>query len=133
MKIKKIISTGKALAIAIIVLGAIHGAATFSPLMSDGLLCLDKGKMNAMLYMSLIAGASLILSGIILLMLFNHVENHKFLTSSILVIGVFLALNGVLAVCLMKENPFAWLAYFINTFMLLITIFLKTNFKTIQL
>jgi len=41
MKTKKLISIGKTLAIAIIILGVIHDAATYSPLIKGGLSCVD--------------------------------------------------------------------------------------------
>jgi uncharacterized membrane protein HdeD (DUF308 family) len=125
MKTSNILSTIKALAYAIITLGIIHEAATYSPLIKGGLTCLDKGNMDAMLYMSLICGASLILSGIIILMLLKHVENHAFLTQPILVLGAFLAVNGILSVIYMFDNPFAWLALLLNLAMFWLTFILK--------
>lgn len=63
MKTRKLIAWGKGLAIAVLVLGLIHLIATFTPLILEGLACLDEENLNAMIYMSLICGASLILAG----------------------------------------------------------------------
>lgn len=120
MKTKRMLSLGRMLSIAIIVLGVIHDVATFTPLIKGGLACLDNGNLKAMLYMSLICGTSLILAGIVLILLLRKVEQHTFLTSSVLVIGVFLALNGVLAVVYMFDNPFAWIALLLNISMFFI-------------
>lgn len=119
------LSLGRMLSIAIIILGVIHDVATFTPLIKGGLACLDNGSLKAMIYMSVICGASLILSGFVLLLLLKQVERHVFLTSPVLVIGVFLAVNGIVAVVYMFDNPFAWIALLLNLSMFFITISLK--------
>jgi hypothetical protein len=125
MKTNKLISLGKIFAIAILILGVIHDVATFTPLIKGGLACLTPGDLNAMIYMSLICGTSFILSGLVLLLLLKKVEQFSFLTSTILLIGVFLALSGILSVVYMFDNPFAWLALLLNLIMFVITIGLK--------
>lgn len=46
-------------------------------------------------------------------------------TSTVLLIGVFLAISGVLSVVYMFENPFSWMALLLNLSMFFITIGLK--------
>jgi len=125
MKTNKLISLGKIFAIAILILGIIHDIATFTPLIKGGLACLTPGDLNAMIYMSLICGTSLILAGLVLILLLKKVEQFVFLSSTILLIGVFLALSGILSVVYMFDNPFAWLALLLNLIMFGITIGLK--------
>jgi len=127
MKTNKLISLGKILAIAILILGFIHDIATFTPLIKGGLVCLNPDDLNAMIYMSLICGTSFILSGSVLRLLLRKVEQYAFLTSTILVVGIFLALSGVLSIVYMFDNPFAWIALLMNLSMFIITIGLKIN------
>lgn len=121
----KIITTGKFIAFAILILGIIHDIATFSPLIQDGLTCLTPDSLNAMIYMSLMCGASLVLCGILLLIMLRKVEQMMFFGLPMLVIGIFLALNGILSVIFMFDNPFAWVALLLNLTMFGITIKLK--------
>lgn len=125
MKTKHLISAGKILSYAILILGIIHNIATFTPLIQEGLTCLDQGNLNAMIYMSLICGSSLILSGLVLIMLLRKVEEYRFLTSIILAIGVFLGLNGILSVVYMFDNPFAWISFVLSMGMFIISLGLK--------
>lgn len=125
MKINRLISLGKILATAIIILGIIHDFASFTPLIKGGLGCLSPDDFKAMIYMSLICGTSFILSGFILILLLKKVEQYKFLTSTILFIGVFLAVSGILSIVYMFNNPFAWIALLLNLSMFIITIGLK--------
>ncbi len=129
MKTKKLISTGKVFAIAILLLGVIHDIATFTPLIKDGLNCLTSDKLNAMIYMSIMCGTSLILSGIVLFMLLKKVEQFRFLSSTILLIGIFLLISGILSIIYMSDNPFAWIALLLNLCMFIITIGIKLNNK----
>jgi len=125
MKTKKLISIGKSTAVAILILGIIHDIATFTPLIKGGLACLTPGDLNAMIYMSLICGSSFILSGVVLILLLKKVEQFAFLLSTILLIGVFLAISGILSIVYMFDNPFAWIALLLNLSMFIITIGLK--------
>lgn len=63
--------------------------ATFTPLILEGLACLDEENLNAMIYMSLICGASLILAGWLLNVLLKRLEEHRFLMVPILGLGGF--------------------------------------------
>lgn len=125
MKINRLISLGKILAIAILILGIIHDIATFTLLIKGGLNCLSPGDFKAMIYMSLVCGTSFILSGFVLTLLLKKVEQFVFLTSTILLIGVFLAVSGVLSIVYMFDNPFAWIALLLNLSMFIITVGLK--------
>lgn len=120
MKTKTLFSIGKSLAIAILVLGVIHDVATFTMM---------KGGLDAVTYFSLICGTSLILCGIILLQLFEKVSEYSFLQPTILLIGTFLALNGILATICMLDNPFAWIALLLNLSMFVLILKLKLALK----
>ena len=96
--------------------------ATFTPLILAGLACLDAENLNAMIYMSLICGASLILAGWLLHALLKRLEEHRFLMVPILGLGGFLALNGVLSVYYMLNDPFAWLAFLLTVAVLIVVL-----------
>ncbi|HZK03766.1 MAG TPA: hypothetical protein VFC94_05105 [Bacteroidaceae bacterium] len=125
MKINRLISLGKIFAIAILILGIVHGIATFTPLIKNGLDCLNPDDFKAMIYMSLICGTSFILSGVVLIMLLKKVEQFVFLNSTIMVIGFFLAVSGILSIIYMFDNPFAWIALLLNLSMLVIAVSIK--------
>lgn len=131
MKTNKLISLGKVFAIAILVLGIIHDVATFTPLIKGGLACLTPDNLNAMIYMSLICGTSFIFSGLILVLLLKKVEQFDFLSSPILLIGIFLAISGILSIVYMFDNPFAWIALLLNlsVFIIIVGLKLKLNNK----
>lgn len=125
MKTNKLISLGKTFAIAILILGIIHDIATFTPLIKTGLECLSPADLNAIIYMSLMCGTSFIISGIVLILLLRKLEQNPFLTSIIMVIGIFLALAGILSIVFMFDNPFAWVSLLLNVSMFLIATALK--------
>ena len=125
MKTNKLISIGKAFAIAVLILGIIHDIATFTPLIKTGLECLSPADLNAIIYMSLMCGTSFIISGIVLILLLRKLEQIRFLTSIIMAIGIFLALAGILSIVFMFDNPFAWASLLLNVSVLLIATALK--------
>lgn len=125
MKTNKLISLGKAFAIAVLILGIIHDIATFTPLIKTGLECLSPADLNAIIYMSLMCGTSFIISGIVLILLLRKLEQIRFLTSIIMAIGIFLALAGILSIVFMFDNPFAWASLLLNVNVLLIATALK--------
>ena len=127
MKFNRLISLGKSLSIAILVLGVIHDIATFTPLIAGGLGCLASGDLKAMIYMSLVCGTSFILSGLVLNSLLGKVEQYVFLTIIILIIGTFLAASGVLSVIYMFDNPFAWVALLLNMGVFIVAIGLRSK------
>ncbi|MFW5851257.1 MAG: hypothetical protein ACOCWB_03445 [Bacteroidota bacterium] len=126
MKATKYISFGKVVAIAILILGVIHDIATFTPIIQGGLLCLASIDFNAIIYISLICGTSLILCGLLLIILFNKVEQYSFLFFPILVIGIFLMINGIIAVVYVPFNPPSWIVLFLSLIMFGIIIKLKS-------
>ncbi len=121
MKSSKIIKIGRPIAMAVLVLGIIHNVATFTPLITEGLACLDQMNLTAMTYMSLMCGTSLILSGALLLAMLKKTAPIYPSRVPILIVGVFLAINGILAVVYMPENPFALLALILCMAMFYIT------------
>lgn len=129
MKTNRIFCVGKILAILIGVLGVVHNIATFSPLIQDGLKCVEQDVLQAMVYMSLICGTSLILCGILLLVLLEKTKKTPSLTIPLLIIGTFLALNGILSVVCMSDNPFAWAAFVLNLSTFMVTLTIAYNFK----
>ncbi len=133
MKLSKLISIAKSLSIAIIILGIIHDIATFTPLIRGGLTSLDAENMNAITYISLICGTALILSGTILFKLLGKLSEYSFLFSTLNIIGIFLALNGILAVIYMFNNPFAWIALVLNLSMFAVIQLLKPKVNSISI
>jgi len=125
MKTNKLISIGKSTAVAISILGIIHDIATFTPLIKGGLLCLTPDNLRAMIYMSLVCGTSIILSGILIFILIKKVEQYEFLTIPILIISSFLAISGLFSVIYMFDNPFAWIAFVLNMTMFSIATLLR--------
>ena len=132
MKTDKIIFTGKVLAILIVLLGVVHDVATFSPLIQGDLTCLNSEALHAVIYMSLICGTSLILSGILLLILLKSAKKIPSLTHPMLITGFFLLFNGILSVVCMHNNPFAWIALFLNTAIFLVTLALRLKIKSTE-
>ena len=127
MRSNRLIHIAKILAIAISILGVVHDIATFTPLIREGLACLSPSDLNAMIYMSLICGTSLILSGWLLLILLKNIKQFSFLNQPILIIGIFVCANGVLSVMYMFDNPFAWLTLILGVAILAIIIKLITT------
>ena len=128
----KIIKTGKSIAIAITILGLIHNVATFSPVIKGALSCLPSNELNSMLYMSLMCGSALIISGFILRILLNKLLNYPFLITPIMILGIFLGFNGICIIIFMGNlfvNPFALIGILLNLSMFLITIALAINLK----
>lgn len=129
MKGRKLISIGKIIAMAIVILGIIHDISTFTPLIKDGLACLTPDNLRATIFMSLICGTSFILCGLLIIILFRRIEQFTFLIVPVFAIGVFLAISGVLSVVYMVENPFAWIMLILNLSMFGIIIKLRKTIK----
>ncbi len=123
---KRLITFGNSVAVAVMLLGLIHDVATFTPLIKGGLTCLTPGNLKAITYMSLLCGTSFILSGALLFVLFRKVSEYAFLSLPILIIGIFLAVSGILAVICMFHNPFAWIALLFNLTLFVIALKLRT-------
>ena len=124
MKIE-LVPASKILSIMIVCLGVIPELATFTPLVQDGLECLSRSDFNSVIYMSLMCGASLVLSGWLLLLLLPKNVTHTFLAYPILLISIFVLINGIVSVVFMVDNPFAW---FVLVSGLLITIISACNY-----
>ena len=128
----KIIKAGKSVAIAIAILGVIHNVATFSPIIKGALSCLPLNDFNSVLYMSLMCGSALIISGLVLYILLNKLLNYPFLITPIMILGIFLAFNGICIIVFMGNlfaNPFALIGVLLNLFMFLITATLAISLK----
>jgi hypothetical protein len=69
MKKNKLTTAGKSLAIIVLVIGIIHVIATFTPLIQEGIGCLDNENLKAMTFMSLMCGGAFLLSGLLLFLL----------------------------------------------------------------
>ena len=115
-RVTKLLSTG------VILMGIIHDAATFTPLINDKLTALDGGGQCAFTYFSLMCGALLIVGGVIILMLTEKVAEHDFLCKPYSFMLIVLALDGILAVCFMPSNPFAWIIFALTLLLLLANI-----------
>jgi hypothetical protein len=119
---KKVVGIGKITSILILSLGVIHNIATFTPLIQGGLTLISLADLSAIIYMSLMCGTSLILSGMLLFVMLRKIEQISFLRVPVLIIGIFLALSGILSAFYMPDNPFAWVALFINLSMFAVTL-----------
>jgi hypothetical protein len=125
MKKSKLTTAGQSIAIAILVLGIIHVIATFTPIIQEGLGCLDNENLKAMIFMSLMCGSAFILSGLLLFLLLKKLEQFAFLISPILVISIFCSIGGILSVIYMPDNPFAWIIFLPGLAILCISVLLK--------
>lgn len=90
------------------VMGCVHMAATFSPLIGGKLAVLDAGTYNAMIYMSLMCGLLLVVLGGYLMWAVARVEACPVLAPSLRVAASLLLVDGVMAMAFMPHNPFAW-------------------------
>jgi hypothetical protein len=108
------IKTTKLLAIGIIVMGFVHIAATFTPMIADKLAPLNERMQQSCIYFSLMCGALLILGGSIVHMLCDKSNEHSFLRVPLLLIYSMLAVDGILAVCFMPHNPCAWVIFVVH-------------------
>lgn len=107
----KLIPLGRGISIVILILGIIHEVATFTPFIQEGLVCLSPGYLDSITYFSLMCGAFLILNGLLLFILLRKLVQYPFLYTPILIIGIFLSINGILSVYYMSDNPFAWMVF----------------------
>ena len=129
MKTSKLILFGKVIALLILVLGVIHNIATYTPIIQGGLSCLAIPDLKAMLYMSLVCGTSLILSGLLIYLQLGKIQEHPILLFSTLLIGIFLTVIGVFSVYYMFDNPFAWIALILNILILGIILKIRQQIK----
>ena len=97
-----------ALSIGIMLMGAIHIVATFTPLIADKLALLPDSAQDAFTYFSLMCGALLILGGGVTYTLSGMIREYAFVQKPYMMVLTILNINGILAVCYMQGNPFAW-------------------------
>jgi hypothetical protein len=131
----KATTIGKLIALAIATLGLIHNLATFTPIIKGVLQSLPKEEFKFMLYANLMCGSFFIISGILLLIFLNKIEDYPFLISPILLIGFFLLLSGVLLLYFSEnifDNPFAVISIVLNfgIFAVIINIFYRIKFPS---
>jgi hypothetical protein len=127
------IKIGKIIAIALAILGVIHNVATFTPIIQGGLSCLPINEFKFMLYVNLMCGSSLIISGIVLVMLLKYIENYTFLIAPTFFLGIFLLLSGVSLLIFSDnifDNPFACIGLLLNLGMFWVTtnLFIRIKF-----
>lgn len=89
-------------------MGLVHIAATFSPLIGGKLSGLDAGTYRAMIYMSLMCGLLLVTLGAFLWYSLGKLAECSALKFPIRVAAALLLVDGVAAVGFMSHNPFAW-------------------------
>lgn len=126
MKNSNIIAAGRMLSIALILLGVIVCAGTFTYFRA-GLGALAPAILAETLYASLIYGASMILCGVLLMTMFPLAERFPPVANPVLVIGVFVAAAGIAAVAVMPGNPFYWIMALICVPVFIDTLCLKIN------
>ncbi|MDO4497461.1 MAG: hypothetical protein Q4B58_06515 [Bacteroidales bacterium] len=100
--------TKKYLAIGLAVMGLVHIAATFTPVIAGKLEPLAESGQLAFTYMSLMCGALLVLGGMIIFMLADKLKEASFLSKPIRLTEAILVIDGILAACMMPANPCAW-------------------------
>lgn len=97
----------KALSIGIMLMGVVHIAATFTPLIADKLALLPDGAQDAFTY----CGALLILGGGVTFSLSGKIAEYNFVQKPYMLVLAILNIDGILAVCYMQGNPFAWIIF----------------------
>lgn len=89
-------------------MGLVHVAATFTPLIADKLALLPEGAQGAFTYFSLMCGALLVLGGGITLALADKVVEYTFVRKPYILDISVLTIAGILAAYFMPHNPFTW-------------------------
>lgn len=112
----------KLLSLTIMLMGMIHEAATFTPMIADKLMLLPDGTQDAFRYFSLMCGMLLILGGGIIFLLIDKVAEHDFVRKPYILTLFVLTIAGIIAVCYMHHNPFAWIIYALTMLLLIVNI-----------
>lgn len=117
----------KALSVGIILMGFVHIAATFTPLIADKLALLPEGAQGAFTYFSLMCGTLLLLGGGITFALADKVAEYPFVRKPYILAIAILTIAGILAAYSMPHNPFAWIIFALTMGLMLTTMtrFLK--------
>ncbi|MCQ2288773.1 MAG: hypothetical protein MJZ74_06710 [Muribaculaceae bacterium] len=110
MKDKKL-KAMKTLSILIAAMGVIHEIATFTPMMAGKFAALSESAFKANTYFSLMCGALLMVCGVVSYMLSDRVGEYDFLRKPFALLQVAMAADGIMAVCFMPHNPFAWAVF----------------------
>ena len=106
-----IVKITKTLSIGIMLMGVVHIAATFTPVIAGKLAMLPDSAQGAFTYFSLMCGALLLLGGYVIFTLAGKFAEYAFVRKPyILALGI-LNIDGILAVCYMRHNPFAWVIF----------------------
>ena len=103
------IRIAKALSIGIVLMGIVHIAATFTPLIIGKLALLPESTQDAFIYFSLMCGALLILGGGVTYTLSGKIAEYAFVRAPFVLALAILNADGILAVCYMHSNPCAWI------------------------
>jgi hypothetical protein len=125
----RLITTGRILAILTILVGIAHEVMTFHSMIAEGFIGLDTAWQQTFTYFSLGCGGLLILCGLLFLMLLGRVERHEFLVAPLVTIGVFAVADGILAVCYMFANPFAWVVLGLGIGLFLIAMSIRSKHR----
>ena len=116
----------KVLSIGIILMGFVHITATFTPLIADKLALLPEGTQDAFTYFSLMCGALFVLGGGVTYTLSGKIAEHEFVRKPYMLALAILNASGILAVCYMRHNPFAWMIFALTMILLFVNV---TRFK----
>jgi hypothetical protein len=124
-----IIKISKSFAIATLGLGIIHVIATYTPVIQDAEMIgsLQPDSLKVYVFFSLFCGGFLILGGLISWMLLKKLAQFQFLILPILTISVFCAVEGILSVVYMFDNPFAWVTLLLEVGNLITVLVLKPH------
>ena len=112
----------KWLSMGIILMGIVHEIATFTPLIEGKLAFLPDGTQDAFRYFSMMCGALLILGGGIIFLLADKIKEYGFVRKPYMLSLFVVALAGILAICYMRHNPFAWIIYALTIIVLLVNV-----------
>lgn len=110
----------KALSVGIMLMGLVHIAATFTPLIADKLALLPEGAQDTFTYFSLMCGTLLILGGGITFALADKVTEYPFVRKPYVLAIAILTIAGILAACFMPHNPFAWAIFALTMGLMLV-------------
>ena len=117
----------KSIAIGIMLLGVVHIAATFTPLIADKLAMLPEGAQDAFTYFSLMCGSLLVLGGGMTFALSGKTAEYPFVRKPYILTTAMLCIAGVLAVCYMSHNPFAWITFVLTMGLMVTSLLLPFN------
>ncbi len=115
-------TTTKVMSVGVVLMGMIHVLATFSPMIADKLALLPGATQEAFRYFSFMCGTLLILGGSIINLLAEKVAEHDFVRKPYCLTLGILVVAGVLAVCYMPHNPFAWMIFALTMLLLLVNV-----------